>query len=78
MAILKENSLINDEYFHKYLLEKLNEGMKSAAEPIIKKAVEDAETEMRKKLGSMVVGFLDGYIEFERMGHTLRIIVKND
>ncbi len=69
MANISTGSLINKEYFHKQLLAQLNAGMKEAAEPVIEKALDDIEKEMRKKLGAMVVSFLDGYLEIERMGH---------
>lgn len=73
-----EVPLLNRGAFLKMMQERLNIEMAKAAEPVIEKALDDIETEMRKKLGGMIVGFLDSYMEVERMGQSLRILVKHD
>ena len=78
MAISTIDGLINQEYFQKHLLAHLNEGMRVAAEPVIQRALKDVEAAMRAKLGAMVVSYLDGHLEVDRMGAAMRIIVRND
>lgn len=69
---------INTDNMMRGLKERMNLEMQAAAEPVIRKAVEDAEKEMRKRLGAMVVALIDNNFSVERMGNDLRILVKHD
>lgn len=69
---------INSENMLAALQKQMNAEMVAAAEPVIKKAVEDAEKEMRKRLGAMFVALLDQGFSVEGFGTELRIIVKHD
>lgn len=68
-------SLINDEEFSRILKRELNAQMLEAAEPIIKQAIASAETEMRKRLASILVSLVDRSYRMERMGHDLVVRV---
>jgi hypothetical protein len=72
------DSLINSDAAVSLLLQTMNKEMVAAAEPVIDKALADIEKVMREKLGSMVIAYLDNYMEVERMGNTLRILIKHD
>lgn len=68
-----------DENFVRELKARLNAEMLAAAEPVIKKALEEVEAAMRKALAARLVGMVDGSVSFERYGQTLRIeIVRPD
>ena len=71
-------TLINQEVFKIRLADELNKGIRESAEPILTKALEDIEKEMRKKLASMIVSFIDGYVEIETMNNALKIVVRHD
>ena len=72
-----ETGLINSKVFQEMLKEKINKAMISSAQPILDKALEDIEAEMKKTLGSFVVGFLDAHLTIDRIGTDLRILVKH-
>lgn len=69
---------INSENMLRELKERMNEELMAAADPIIKKAVEDAEKEMRKRLASMFVALIDQNFSIERHGYDLRILVQRE
>jgi hypothetical protein len=73
-----ENTWLNDERFLEGLKRKLNADMLSAAEPVLQKALVDAEKKMRESLASNVVAFLDHSFSVERYGSDLRILVKHE
>jgi formate dehydrogenase maturation protein FdhE len=68
-------SWINQDAMLRSLMANLNAEMQKAAEPVLRKAVEEAEREMRKRLGALVVGLLEHEFSVERFGHELRITV---
>ena len=67
---------INEEEFVKFFSQHINKAMMKAAKPLIKKALEEIEIEMRKELGAYLIGFMDSNMVAERMGVDLRIILK--
>ena len=69
---------INTDNMMRDLMSQMNKEMQEAAEPVIRKAVEDAEKEMRKRLGAMFVALIDRNFSVERCGTDLRILVKPD
>jgi glutamate racemase len=69
-------SFINEEHFVRTLREHLSKEMIEAAEPVIKEAMAQAEREMRKRLGSMVVGLLATHYNVMRDGRDLLIRVQ--
>lgn len=69
-------SMINEQELSKHLLEKLNAEMSLAAEPIIQKALKEVEVVMRKRMASMLIGYLEQSMSIEHMGTDLRIIIK--
>jgi formate dehydrogenase maturation protein FdhE len=71
-------SMINQDAMLRGLMEKMNAEMMAAAEPVIKKAAEDAEKEMRKRLGAMFVSLLEKSFSIERNQNELRILVKHE
>jgi len=54
----------------------LNEALRKAAEPILQKAMKDIEQEMREKMASRLLAFIENNFIVERMGHDIRIVVK--
>ncbi len=72
------STLLNNEYAAEILKREMNKEMIAAAEPVIKEALGEVEKVMRKKLASMVIAYLDNYIEVDRTGQTIRILVKHD
>ena len=71
-------TLLNNESAALILKQQMNKEMVSAAEPLIAAALVDIEATMRKKLGSMVISYLDNYMQVDRYGTDLRIIIKHD
>ena len=69
-------SLINQDVFLAQLHKKLNAEMLAAAEPLIKKAIEDIEAEMRRQLAQMLISVVEQSFAIERFGTDIRIIVK--
>lgn len=70
---------LGDENFVRAMKEQLNAEMLRAAEPVIKRALEEVESAMRKALAARLVGMVDSSVSFERYGNTLRIeIVRPD
>ena len=59
------------------LMKQMNDEMMAAAEPVIKKAVEEAEKEMRRRLAAMFVAMIDQSFSMERGGQDLRILIKH-
>lgn len=70
-------TLINVDSFLAELKQRMNEEMLRAAEPAIKKAVEEAEREIRVRLGAMVVSLLDRSFMVERRAEQLVIVVEH-
>lgn len=70
------DSIINQDVFLEHLKKKINVSMVGAAEPIIQKALEDIESEMRQKLASIVVSLIKVDFNCERSGKDLKILVK--
>lgn len=60
----------------KSLMEALNSEMTLAAEPFIQNSLKEIENEMRKKLASMLIAYIDKNLSIERVGADLRIIIK--
>lgn len=58
------------------LKEQMNAEMMKAAEPVIRKAAEDAEKEMRKRLGAMFIAMIDKDFCMDRHDTDLRILIK--
>ena len=71
-------TLLDHDMTLEILKRAMNKEMVAAAAPLIAKALVDIEMVMRKKLGSMVVAYLDTCIEIDRMGQDLRIIVRHE
>jgi len=71
-----KTTLINSDAAVELLRDKLNEGLLAAAEPAIKKAMEDIEKELRKRLGEMLISVIDSSYAVERFGTDLRITVR--
>ena len=71
------NLIINSEEILASLKIKLNEELQIAAEPIIQKALKDAEDVMRKKLASYFISYIDKNFSVERDGTDLRIVIHN-
>jgi len=69
------SGIINTDAFIKELGSKLNESMTKAAEPIIQRALQDIEVEMRKQLANNLIGFIDSNMSFERFGSDIRILI---
>lgn len=70
--------MINQDAMLRGLMEKMNAEMMAAAEPVIKKAAEDAEKEMRKRLAVMFVALIEKSFSMERDQNELRILIKHD
>lgn len=68
-------TLINSENMIEALKARMNAEMLAAAEPVIKRAVEEAEKEMRQRLGAMFVSLIDSSFSVERNASSLHIIV---
>ena len=71
-------TLLNNECALEILKKRMNKEMIEAAKPLVEKALKDIEKVMRTKLASMVVAFLDNYMEIERCGQTMRIVIKHE
>ncbi len=71
-------TMINVDLMLARLKAELAEEMAKAAEPVILKAVEEAEKEIRKRLGLMFISLLDQSYSVERDGNYLRIIIQHD
>ena len=69
-------SLINVDQFTKILFKELNADMTAAAEPILKKALAEIEKKMREELAQKLISFIQNDFAVERMGHDIRILVK--
>lgn len=69
--------LINSDAAIELLRRKMNIEMMTAAEPVIKKALEDIEITMRRKLGAMIIATINSSFSVERYGNDLRILVKH-
>lgn len=54
----------------------LKVSMLQAAEPILQKALKDIEQQMREKMASRLISFIENDFVVERMGHDIRIVVK--
>jgi hypothetical protein len=69
--------MINTDVLMKQLMDTMNREMMEAAEPVIRKAVAEAELEMRRKLAGMFVSMFEQSFNMERNGSDLRILVKH-
>ena len=69
------STFINADKFVENLAASMNAEMVAAAEPIIKRAVEEAEREMRRKIGQMCISLIEHSFAVERFGTDLRILV---
>jgi hypothetical protein len=69
-------SIFNVEELSKQLLTHLNQEMKEAAEPILKKALVDIENIMREKMAQRCISIIQNDFSIERMGNDIRIMVK--
>jgi len=68
---------LNNEYFEDHVLPELNDQLISAGEKVIERALKDIETEMRTKLGAIVIGLIEKNLDVTRMEGQLRILVKH-
>lgn len=68
--------LINKEYFEQYFAAELLVSMKDAAEPIIKKALKEAEERMRKDLAAHLISKIQTDYSIEYRGDILEIRVR--
>jgi len=68
--------LINKEYFEQYLAAELLVSMKDAAEPIIQKALKEAEERMRKDLAAHLISKIETDYSIEYRGSILEIRVR--
>ena len=71
-------TLINTDVALRILKDHMNTEMVAAAKPIVDKALLDIEKAMRKKLGAIIVAYLDHSIDVDRFGSALRILIKHD
>lgn len=69
-------NLINFEEFEKFFTTGLNEAMTEAAEPIIQKAIQDIEKEMREVMAKSLIAMVQNNFSIERMQNDIKIIVK--
>ncbi len=69
-------SLLNSDAIYQILTERINEEMIKAAEPIISDALKEIEYKMREKLGAIVIAHIENYMEIEKYGQTLKIVIK--
>lgn len=70
-------TFINPDAMLAGLKTNMNAEMMAAAEPVIRKAVEEAEREMRKRLAAMFVSLIDKSFSLERQQDTLLIRVEH-
>jgi hypothetical protein len=70
--------LLNTDMALKIIQDGMNEEMMKVAEPIITETLKKIEAEMRLKLGGMVIGLMDHYMECESNRDTIRITIKKD
>lgn len=68
---------INEENMLAGLKEQMNAELMAAAEPVIRKAVEEAEKEMRRKLATMFVSLINQSFSIQRNATDLYIRVEN-
>lgn len=68
---------INEENMLVALKDQMNAEMMAAAEPVIRKAVEEAEKEMRRKLAAMFVSLINQSFSIQRNATDLYIRVEN-
>lgn len=66
-------SIFNEENLLAEIAMKVNQEMMKAAEPIIQKAIEDAEKDMRKQLGAMLIGLINQSFSMTRHGTIIEI-----
>jgi len=69
-------NIINSDLFFKQIGEKLNDEMIKTSEPLVKKALEEIEKEMRKSLGAMLIKFIESEFSLERFGNDLVIKIR--
>lgn len=69
-------SIINEGAFRESILKQLNADLLAAAEPILQEALKKIEVEMRAKMASRLIAYMDSNFHFERHGHDIRVVVK--
>jgi len=69
-------SIINYDELVKALKERMNQEIVKAVEPVIHKAVADAEKEIRKRIGEMAISLLETSYDARRDGRELLIRVE--
>lgn len=69
-------SIIHEAEFARLLREELNAAMLSAAEPVLQAAIKELERKMREELGKRIIALIQNDFSVERMGHDIRILVK--
>jgi hypothetical protein len=72
------NSWVDGDKMLAVMKNQMNDEMMKAAEPVIKKAVEEAEKEMRRSLACMFIAIIDKGFSMDRYGDDLRILVKHE
>lgn len=72
------NSWVDGDKMLAAMKKQMNDEMMKAAEPVIKKAVEEAEKEMRRSLACMFDGMIDRGFSMDRNGQDLRIIIRHE
>lgn len=68
-------SLFNQEAFREMVGNGLNEGLLKAAEPIVERALQEIEAEMRRKLAAMLIGMIEHSYNMERNGSDIVVRV---
>lgn len=71
-----ETKLINESVLASLIKEEINEAMLSAAEPAIQEALKTIEQKMREQMGSKIISLIDSNFVLDRMGHDIRILIK--
>jgi len=70
-------NVFSEQGIMEMLLPKINSEIRKAAEPVVQKAMQDIEAALRKQLGAIIVGFIDGSIDVMSDGREIRILVKH-
>lgn len=68
-------SFIDADKLRAHLIQKMNQDIMAAAEPIIQEALRKAERAMRERLGAMIIGQLETSFDVCRDGRVIQISV---
>lgn len=70
-------AFIDEDRLRASLAKIMADEMMEAAEPIIQQAVKDAEKEMRRRLGAMIISQIDSNFDVTRSAQDIVIRVKH-